>query len=48
MKFGPMGELLKDDGAGFASGRFTPFLEQNDISIVLAAGEARSGLGVVE
>eukprot|EP00959_Pyramimonas_sp_CCMP1952_P018312 387834-Pyramimonas_sp.AAC.1 len=45
---GPMGELRIDDGSGFASDRVTQFLEQHSMSIVIAAGEAHSSLGVVE
>eukprot|EP00959_Pyramimonas_sp_CCMP1952_P066997 1399107-Pyramimonas_sp.AAC.1 len=48
MQLGPVGELRTDDGSGFASDRFTQFLEQHSISIVIAAGEAHSSLGVVE
>eukprot|EP00959_Pyramimonas_sp_CCMP1952_P213964 4477122-Pyramimonas_sp.AAC.1 len=43
-----MGELRTDDGSGFASDKFTLFLEQHSVSIVIAAGEAHSSLGVVE
>ena len=47
-QFGPLGELRTDDGSGFASERFAQLLEQNNISIAITAGEARSSLAVVE